>query len=155
MDLINALTDVNFLRAVARDAADDTEILQGVTQTCLFGETPCPSQANAADAARALRDASKNADLVTLQYIFLVVLYLSDMLAACIHEKTEANHFNTWFYGREDTSIVSFRQRMEKALCGQYGVGERGKGVMCPAETPIETATREVKLAYFTMELFM
>lgn len=154
MDLIHALEDQAFLRAVAEDTARDTEILQPVVQTCLFGSAPCAAQAHAEDVAAVLRDAARNADHVTLQYIFLVVLYLSDTLAACIHEKTHEAVFNTWFYGREGTSIVSFRQRMERALCGRYGGGDRGKGVLTPAETPVETATREIRLAYFARDLF-
>ena len=151
MDLRIVLFDRDVMQTILRDSADD--VAHFPVQMPLFGKTPLHSQADTAPVAAKLELYGTDADTPTwqLQWILLVLIYLSDRLSASLQQGTPHRVFNAWFYGTAHTRVPAFRERFERALGGTYGgKTKRGcrKDVSYVARTCLESTIDEVLLLH-------
>ncbi len=149
MDVRLLLFDAETMRQICRDAAKDLGLLP--VQMPLWGAGPLAPQADPAPARAALESAARGGPLWVLQWCTLVLVYLSETLAAALQNGTPPHVHGPWFAGRASASLEPFRSRLELMLGGEYSPKtKRGarKDVARVAMTPLEIVASEVLLLH-------
>ena len=147
MDIRVLLFDERFLRQICKDAS--VAIGQFPVQTPINGEEPLDNQADAGPVVAEMYRLADAADtpMWELQWIALVLIYLSDPLVAAISASTPPHVFTAWYAGLKGTGTLSFRDRFECNVGGKYSVKrKRGprKTVELVAKTCLELVVDEV-----------
>ena len=149
MDLETLFFDRALLRTLCGDAARGVRALP--PQKPLYGEQPLEDQADGTASAAMLDQLAQNEEVLLweLQWATLTLIYLSDALAAALHEGTDRFVFERWYCGGD--GLMPFNQRYERNMSGQYEPhkkrGQR-KAVLHVAKTPLEAAADEVLLLH-------
>jgi hypothetical protein len=147
MDIRLMLFDEGLLRQICKDASAAVKLFP--VQTPVSGTDALESQADAEPVVAemdALADAA-NTPMWELQWIALVLIYLSDPLVEAIRASTPADVFSAWYTGLAGTKTLCFRERFECNVGGKYsGKRKRGsrKTVELVAKTCLELVVHEV-----------
>lgn len=147
MDIRVVLFDEGLLRNMCADASQ--ALLALPTQTPVRGSAPLEDQADArpvVDELAALAEAV-HTPMWELQWVALVLIYLSDPLVAAIQANTPPPVFAAWYRGLPGTKTLPFRERFECNVGGQYSQKrKRGsrKTVQLVAKTCLELVVDEV-----------
>jgi hypothetical protein len=147
MDIRLLLFDEGLLRQICKDAA--AAVSRFPVQTPLHGDEPLENQVATAPVVAAMNDLADSPDTPTweLQWIALVLIYLSDPLVGAIRAGTPPPVFDAWFTGLPGTQTLAFRDRFECNVGGKYsGKQKRGsrKTVELVAKTCLELVVDEV-----------
>ena len=135
------------LRQICMDAS--TSILNFPIQTPIYGDDPLDGQADPGPVANVLVSLAQDAGtpLWQLQWVFLVMVYLSDSLVATLGSSTPPEIFGPWYSGIRGTQMTAFRARFELHVGGGYSEKrKRGsrKTVTLVAKSCLEVVVAEV-----------
>jgi len=155
MHLAHLLFDRDLLRAVCTDLAADVAVLATKKQVRLWGDEPAGTQVDCDAISSALGKLLRDdTPLWELQWVALVLIYISDTFVAALTEGTYASVMVPFFHGH--ATMPSYEDRFVAMVFGKFGEksakGARKK-VLVDAKNPMEAVVACVMDVHRLMQM--
>ena len=149
MDLCAVMEDMGTLQCLVADLCNDIAVLGEVKQVSVFGDEPATHDFDTGAIHGKIKAIAEEGRLWQMQYLFLVIVFLSDSAVDWLSRTVATDQMMVWFDGH--STLPDFRTRFVSHLMGTFSEkakkGSR-KRVLKEATPPQMAAVSEFLLAH-------
>lgn len=149
MDLFAVMEDRETLQCMISDLGHDIGVLEGVKQVAIFGDETLQHEFDTKILKEKIESIGRGAKLWEIQYLFLLIVFLSDGAVDWLSRIVATDQMMVWFDGH--STLPDFRSRFVSHMMGKFSKkakkGSR-KQVLMEATPPQMAAVSEFLLAH-------